>query len=566
MAKAFLLLVCLVVTNLVCANDTIQVPPQQYFIDSDKHLVITNMEVAAVNSTWTNTKSYIILDELCGFTHPPAIVEIGKAYTIFVPSQNSNFTLFFTELPIISITTGHSIVDEPDVFAHLNYIASNQYSIASDIGIQFRGKWSQTLPKKSMEVEFWTDSTGEETRDYTLMNMVRDDDWNLQAMYNEPLRIRSKTNNDLWRKINTLSYLDREPEAVNGVRMKYIELFINEEYRGVYCLGEKVNRKQLKLVKHKGFIRGELYKGISWGASTFTSAPDFDNSSWTWDGFEYKYPKEEINWSNLHGLVDFVVNSCDEKFYDDYQNRFEIDNLVDYFIFLNLLRATDNTGKNVYIAKYTSDEKYFFVPWDLDGSFGTMWRGENDRTTDDLLSNGLYDRLMHDCRPGGFKEKLESKWLALRSTVITHDSLMHLFLANHEYLVANGIYEREQMAWEGYTYKEDDLNYLSSWITDRLNYLDVKFTEDCTTEEHNPICFELSYVYPNPTANLLQIDTRFSEDYTVSVINHLGQVVAQEQFDQPSTTLSLGNLNSGVYVIHVGNEEGNETHKVVLTK
>ena len=116
-----------------------------------------------------------------------------------------------------------------------------------------------------MEIEFWTDNIGNETQNHALLGMTNDDDWNLQAMYNEPLRIRSKTNNDLWRMINSLHYQNQEPEAINGVRIKYVELFINNEYRGLYCLGEKVNRKQLKLKKHNGNIRGELYKGISWG-------------------------------------------------------------------------------------------------------------------------------------------------------------------------------------------------------------------------------------------------------------------------------------------------------------
>lgn len=143
-------------------------------------------------------------------------------------------------------------------------IETNQSFLEFHIGIQYRGGWSQSLPKKSMEIEFWTDSTGTETVDHSLLGMRSDDDWNLQAMYNEPLRIRSKTSNDLWRMINTLHYQNQEPKAINGIRMKYVELFVNNEYRGLYCLGEKVDRKQLKLKKYNGNIRGELYKGVSW--------------------------------------------------------------------------------------------------------------------------------------------------------------------------------------------------------------------------------------------------------------------------------------------------------------
>ena len=47
--------------------------------------------------------------------------------------------------------------------------------------------------------------------------------------------------------------------------MKYAEVFINNNYRGVYCVTELIDRKQLQLKKFElnngNFrIRGELYK------------------------------------------------------------------------------------------------------------------------------------------------------------------------------------------------------------------------------------------------------------------------------------------------------------------
>lgn len=206
----------------------------------------------------------------------------------------------------------------------------------------------------------------------SLLGLRSDDDWNLQAMYNEPLRLNNKTSFELWDKIDTLHYLNEEPDAINGVRMRYVEIFINDEYRGVYGLGEKVDRKQLKLKKHNGTIRGQLYKGDTWGATTFSPAPPFNNNSDTWGGFEYKHPDEEIDWTELHEFVSFVRFSSDADFYANYQSYFSIDNAISYLIFVNLARLTDNLGKNIYVAKYNNNYPYFYVPWDLDGSLGTI--------------------------------------------------------------------------------------------------------------------------------------------------------------------------------------------------
>jgi hypothetical protein len=562
----------LIIFSLIClpflleAGDTIRINPNQFFIDFDKKLVLTNADVGMVNSTWTGTKSNILLQEVCEFLAPVTNLEFGQDYSVFIPSLNTRFALYFTQLPIISIATNNTIVDEPDVLATFKMIESDQHYLESYIGIQIRGGWTQTLPKKSMEIEFWTDTTGNETQDFSLLGMVNDDDWNLQAMFNEPLRIRSKTNNDLWRMINKLHYQDEEPEAINGIRMKYVELFINNEYRGLYCLGEKVNRKQLKLKKHNGNIRGELYKGIAWGASTFTSAPPFDNNFLEWSGFEYKHPEEEIDWTNLYELVDFVINASNQDFYEGYKNEFELNNLVDYYIFLNLLRATDNTGKNIYIAKYTFDAPYFYVPWDLDGTFGTIWDGSNENITNDLLSNGFYDRLNHDCAPDGFRERLKNKWLALRSNGITQDSLMSLFTLNHDYLKANGIYDREQLAWKEYVYQDTDLDYMSNWITNRLAYLDVKFTEECKPSSTNETSVEPKHfiLYPNPTSDLIYLKSSQIEEYNASVYNNLGQLVLYKTFHSTKNSISLKNLQQGIYHVKLEHSKGSEIHRIIL--
>lgn len=562
--KVFVVMLLFFLAVIANANDTIKINQNQYFIDLSKNIILTNTEKDLINSTWTDIKTHIFLNEVCEFLTPVANIDIGIEYSIFMPSQNANFLLYFTELPIISITTNYNIVDEPDVLAYFRMIETNQHYLESHIGIQYRGGWSQSLPKKSMEIEFWMDSTGNKTQDYTLLGMTNDDDWNLQAMYNEPLRIRSKTNNDLWRMINTLHYQDEEPKAINGIRMKYVELFINNEYRGLYCLGEKVNRKQLKLKKYNGSIRGELYKGVSIGASTFTELPPYDNDSLYWGGFEYKYPDEITDWSNIYGFVDFVINSSDNDFYNDYQNRFDIDNLVDYYIFLNLLRATDNMGKNIYIAKYNTNSKYFYVPWDLDGTFGTIWDGTNDNTTDYLLFNYFYSRLYFSYGFEDFREKLKNRWNNLRASVITHDSLMSLFLSSYNYLTKNAVYSREELVWTDYKYDSNAIDYLSSWISKRLKYLDVKFNES-SINEYLPNN-KFTQIFPNPTDDLIFIYSPFWANLQVSVCNNVGQIVLKKSLNQANNVISLRNINSGEYFIKVENGKHFEVHKVILKK
>ena len=63
--QIFITILILFLTNILRANDTIQINQNQYFIDIDKNLVVTNIDVGLVNSTWTDTKTHILLNEVC---------------------------------------------------------------------------------------------------------------------------------------------------------------------------------------------------------------------------------------------------------------------------------------------------------------------------------------------------------------------------------------------------------------------------------------------------------------------------------------------------------------------
>lgn len=547
------------------ANETIVLNTEMYGIDHNKKLIVSNNSVENINTMYPNLKTAILLDVHYTFSVPVQTIEVGMPYSVIHSGNEQTYTLYFTELPLVYINTPYTIVDSPKVWASFRLTENNGNSISSDIGIEYRGGFSQTLPKKSMEIEFWEDNTGEETVDYSLLGMRSDDDWNLQAMYNEPLRFLSKTNNDLWRLFHTVYYIDEEPEAVNGIKMTYSELFINGEYRGVYAVSEKIDRKQLKLKNHNGSIRGELYKGDTWGATTFTSLPPYDNTSDYWGGWEYKHPEEEINWSNLYDLTNFVINGNDIDFYAQYQDKLQVDNMVDYFIFLNVLRATDNTGKNLYLAKYTTNEPYFYVPWDLDGTFGIIWDGSQENITTGLLINGLYNRLWTDCQNNGFREKLQARWNSVKQTIFNHDFLMNMFESGYSYLLENGVYPREEIAWQGYETEYTHLDYMSDWITNRLAYLDMKFNETCDLSISYPSKQKIK-VYPNPTSEFLYFELSKNQSAVVSVYDIQGKLLIEKNILNPNQPLLVSSLSSGVYFVKIKTKNSYQTEKIIISK
>jgi len=563
-------LLCLLFALLGCttvqAGDTISLAPLWFQIDHQKHLVVINRSADDINATWPSTKTALRLDTIYSFAEGHDAVAIGQAYMVTNAGNGVEYTVFFTQLPVVSIVTEEEIGEEDKVPAYMTMTESNGNTFFSHIGIRYRGSFSMTFPKKSFKVEFWENATGEETVDVSLLGLKPDDECNLQAMYNEPLRMRSKTNNELWRMIHSPYYQNEEPLAVNGLRMEYMELFLNGTYRGIYCMGEEMDRKQLRLKNYNGNIRGELYKGVGWGASTYSSLPPYNNQNDLWGGFEYKHPKEVTDWANLHAFVSFVINSTDADFVAGNQARFQMDNAVDYFIFLNLLRATDNTGKNLYVAKYTAGAPYFFAPWDLDGTFGIIYSGAEQNITDDILSNGFYNRLMADCSEGGFVERLKERWNLLRGDIITTDALMALFQTNYNMLQSNGIYEREAIAWDGYDHAPEHLDYMSGWTAQRIAYLDATFHALCLqVDTEGPAQPKMS-VHPNPTLGQLRIEAGQAAEAEVRVWDAMGRTVLRAHLRYGHSHLDLSRLTDGVYFVQVTADGAITVQKVVLRK
>lgn len=549
------------------ATESVVINEGMFTIDHAKALILCNQNVEELNDQYPGNKSSFFLDDYYDSDYLFSELNIGIAYQVINRNTQKPYTLYFTQLPVINIVCATEIPDEPRVYAQFVMQESNGRKISSNIGIELRGALSQLIyPKKSYRIEFWSDTIGNNTKDYALLEMRSDDDWNLQAMYNEPFRFRNKTSFELWRKIHIPTYIASEPNAINGVRMEYAEIFVNGNYMGVFGVGERIDRKQLKLKKYNnGEIRGELYKGNHYeGGPVFEGPiPPVLNGEEFWNNFEYEYPDEIPSyWNNLYNLISFVVNEPDNYFYENYQSQFDLNSLVDYFIFLNLTHAIDNTGKNTYLARYDKNTPYFYAPWDLDGVFGNSWDGTVHDVVDNILFNNLFDRVWRDWSENGFRHKLNERWNALRTNVIIHDDIMNMFRGHFEYLKQNAVYEREAISWPEYVYDESLLYYMSDWLSRRIAFLDFKFNEGFPTaisENEYPI-FAL---YPNPVSNQLTII--MPEDchsMMFTLFDMQGKEIIKREI---STTgaISLELLPSGFYLYKISSDQHHQMGKIV---
>ena len=136
-----------------------------------------------------------------------------KPYKSTMELRGETYTYYRSELPLITITTDGPIVNSPAVHGVISVADADGNVITMHAGLKIRGTSSQQYDKKSYRVELWADATGTVMADTTFLGLRSDDDWNLDAMWTQPLRLRDKVANELWMEMYQLPYAESEPDA-----------------------------------------------------------------------------------------------------------------------------------------------------------------------------------------------------------------------------------------------------------------------------------------------------------------------------------------------------------------
>ena len=397
--------------------------------------------------------------------------------------QSDTFRLLFTTLPLVHILTFQEVPDEPKVISWMvmqygdhSINPATVRSFESFAGTEIRGASAMRYDKKSFGLELWTNVSGKDFS-ASLLGMGYMEDWILDAMYNDKLRMRNKISFELWKKMSHAPSEDQMDNLVPGIECRMVELILDNRYQGIYNLNEKLDTRLLQYERDQHEKGGVLYKGIDWSDGstrfeTYNSEPPYD---YLWDGWEQVYPKHYYSWSALAELRKLIVKAEDAEFESRIVSMIDLDNAVDYYLFINLLRAFDNAGKNMFLARYT-DQSRFFIPWDIDGSWGIWWNGEK-ASSGGMIENQLFVRLK-ETNAGNFNHRIKSTWNQYRSTIFSKDSLLSPISQYHNAMTSSGAFHRENSRWDDISIDPQmEYEYISTWIEARLHYLDEKFDD-----------------------------------------------------------------------------------------
>lgn len=347
---------------------------------------------------------------------------------------------FSTRLPIVSIDTeGQIIPGKPEqgervrnmknsyiradmkiyeAAGELNTLSSDP-DTESQIQIRIRGNSSRTFDKTGYLFKF-TKEDGSD-RELPVMGMERDSTWVLHGPYLDKTLMR----NYMWYNLSG-QIMEWAPDV------RFCEVFINQEYQGVYVMTEQISVGE-------GRIEVSKYDGKA-GVSSYIVCADREsiNDVQYLDNFtsyakringrlEIKYPGTSKLTPELTEYIGRDFSKFEKSLYSydydtvryGYQKYIDVDSFVDYFIINEVTQNTDAGLYSTYFYKDVSGKLKMCV-WDFNNCCDNYMEEQTPMSGFFMKDRPWYYML---CKDEEFTEQIISRYRELRRGILSEEAV-----------------------------------------------------------------------------------------------------------------------------------------------
>lgn len=372
--------------------------------------------------------------------------------------------------------------------------------------------------KPSFNMKLETEE-GEEI-DYNLLGIRKASSFILDAMAIDRICMRNRVCFDIWNSYSRLPYAT-DFDSRNGTSGRFVIVYMNDNYKGIYCLTDKINRKLLGLKKPKVdsdgdvTIRGVLYKQ---GTNDIAEQeiPGFYNDYMVYvalwhDAWELKEPDDYPGPAAWAPLVDFYDNLFNKEYV---VGKFYEDNLIDYSLLVMALCITDNWGnKNKYFSMLNSQEsgdasRFIVTPWDMDTSLGGHYNGDYydgnySQWTMQQISSSASIPFSLCFSQNEWWERMRQRWIELRETVFSAENVAGIMYGYCDLFEESGAWEEQVEFWDFYpgpkpkyvTDLRGEIDHIVEWYAKRLLQMDEYFHVDEASVELQHVNGEAGVIY-----------------------------------------------------------------------
>lgn len=387
-----------------------------------------------------------------------------------VSDYEINNAAFTTHLPLMQIYVdetipGKTIIDEETGY-HLGHTVSKsgtdringalivkdkKSECASAMTIHVRGNSSRSFDKSSYSINL-TDEDGN-NNPLNLLGMGEHHEWVLYG----PILDRTLIRNYMFYNI-TGQFMDYAPDV------RFTELFINDEYQGLYVLCESItsgnSRIRLSIDKKDNTFTGYILRLDRGSENEYKNLDNFSSYSYrTSSTVDCVYP-------GLSNLNDSLKKSITDDFsyfekviysydYNDdkygYRTLIDVNNFVDYFIINELTCNYDAGAFSTYIYK-DLDGRFKLCVWDFNNCCDNYMEQTISYRDFGLVNRAWFKMLIKD---EYFVEKIIDRYKELRKDILSEESLLSFIDDTITYL--GDSVDRNYEVWD-YIFESHDLD------------------------------------------------------------------------------------------------------------
>ena len=401
---------------------------------------------------------------------------------------------FSTILPVIYMNTmGQQVLKENAIWGNIALLDENGeeqsvFSVPNSIyraTIKYRGASSYSkFDKKQYRIKFYKNKK-DSAKKVSLAGMGANSEWVLNGPYLDKTLIRNKLVYDLARELNGWA-----PDT------RFVELFVDGEYQGVYLAVEPVTNGESRLrLSEFGLLSGETSYVVNRDRID-TGTEEIETwgktEGYTYNALYIRYPSKNKITEKQKEYIKNDISEFEQVLYGEnfkdkrtgYQEYIDMDNWVDYFIINEFAMNYDAGNLSTYVYKELGG-KLQLAAWDFNNGFDNyQWfHTETDRLY--TVENSWFDRLWQD---KNFREHVCERYGQLRKTTLSDEHIAEK-IASYQEKLGDAV-DRNFKVW-GYSFDEallagtgkegtsrgirsyeEAMKQLTDTIRERLAYLD----------------------------------------------------------------------------------------------
>ncbi len=446
------------------------------------------------------------------------------------------------------------------------YFSTDQYmqgdltmdgNLIPSVGVKFKGNssYNNSSRKKSFKIDLNEYVSGQD------INGLKK--FNLNNGFKDPSFLREKIACDFYNE-----------HGLHAPRCTFAKVYLNGVYWGLYNFIEETDTKQF-LNKHFSYHDGNMFKGDPSGDLRYIT----NQASSYYSKYELHTNETVNDWSDLVELIT-KINNSGAAFHDSLETILNTSNFIDQWVALDMFVNLDSylgSGHNYFLYHDTNLDKFEWVAWDLNESFGTFRMSlsvsalknlslfyvptpTNGRPLiNNMVSNSNYRQLLidkacewlqYDFSNAALDGKIDSLANVIRPFVYA-DTNKFYTSQNFETNLSNDVTVQGGAVIFG----------LKSFILERRNSLMSELVSygclvnSVQTEDLKNV-FE---IYPNPTQSNFTFKTFQTGSNFISIYNSIGQKVVERKTISTNETIDVSNLTSGIYFVAL-----NDSHFIKL--